>query len=260
MKTTEPKKSRTKTHKKEEAAPEEQHHEHHETEHHEIPSQTQPAEEQFSAFQIILLLAAIAFVLFNQYSIYTMTNGGISGSGTSGVQLGQSASQEEVMSLIISRGVPKYGQEIGVSFEDPVGSLDKLAAIERKIQPTAETKQRYIAIESRISCEYCCGAPSVIDKNGRSACGCSHAAALRGLGVYLLNYHSTEYTDDQILEELGRWKALWFPKQVIQKALSLQAAGQPVDIISATSNMVKVSANGQVSKDIAGLPDMVGGC
>ena len=259
MKTTEaktPKTRKTKAHKKEEMKvnsenPSEP----------QLQTQDSPAESQLSTVQMVLLIAAIVFVLFNQYSIYTFTQGGVSGgSGASGVQLGQGASQDEIINLVISRGVPKYGQELGVSFEDPVGSLDKLAAIERKIQVTEETKQRYISIESKISCEYCCGAPSVIDKSGRSACGCSHAAALRGLGMYLLNYHATEYTDDQILEELGKWKALWFPKQVVLKALSLQAAGQPVDVISATSNMVKVSANGQVSKDIAGLPDMVGGC
>ncbi len=213
--------------------------------------------------QILLVIIAAILVIANQYNIYAITSSeGVSflSGGTSGKTLGTSASQQEVIDLLISRGTPKYGAELGVTFEDPVKSLNALALIERKITLDESQKQRYISIESKISCEYCCGAPSVIDNQGRSACGCSHAAAIRGLGIYLLNYHEKEYTDDQISEELGRWKALWFPKQVIQKGLSLQAAGEPVSIFSATSNTVKVQANGKVTKDLSDLPDMVGGC
>ncbi len=212
--------------------------------------------------QIFLIIVTVIIVITNQYSIYAITSSDrVSlSSSNNNKALGTSASQQEVIDLLISRGTPKYGQELGVTFEDPVKSLNTLASIERKVKLDDSQKQRYITIESKISCEYCCGAPSVIDNQGRSACGCSHAAALRGLGTYLLNYHGKEYTDEQISEELGRWKALWFPKQVIQKGLNLQAAGEPVSIFSATSNTIKVQVNGKVTKDLSGLPDMVGGC
>ncbi len=214
-----------------------------------------------------LVIATVAVMALNQYMIFSIGSALAAApkktSGTASTGPGGQLSLDEIVNTIIPKGVPPiYGSELGVSFDDPVGSLDKLASLDNQVSLSGEQLQRYTSIALKISCEYCCGAPAIVDSRGNAACGCAHSAAMRGLGKYLVNKHGSEYTDDQVLEELGKWKALFFPKQVINKAVSLQAAGEPVTIIGATSNLKKVSpATGAAAADgLSGLPEMVGGC
>ena len=66
---------------------------------------------------------------------------------------------------------------------------------------------------------------------------------MRGLAKYLLENHADKYNNEEILAELTAWKAVFFPKQTIQKAIKLKAE------------------EGEISPSIlATLPDMVGGC
>ena len=103
-------------------------------------------------------------------------------------------------------------------------------------------QQRFLAIGSKIACEFCCGARTLVAKDGKPACGCAHSAAMRGLAKYLLQKHAAEFSDQQILEELTKIKTISFPKQMVQRALELKALGKNID--AETQN----------------LPPQVGGC
>ena len=59
----------------------------------------------------------------------------------------------------------------------------------------------------------------------------------------ILKNHPGEMTNEEILQELTNWKTMFFPKQMYQRALEMQAAGQ--------------SSNTQLLDQV---PDMVGGC
>lgn len=124
----------------------------------------------------------------------------------------------DAINKVIPRGEPAiYGKELQVSFEDPVNSMNKLAMMEEQIQLNEVEKQRYIKIGTSISCEYCCGVKSIVDRKGNPACGCAHSSAMRALAKYLVKNHAKDYTDEQILEELVKWKTLFFPKDMIQR-------------------------------------------
>ena len=146
---------------------------------------------------------------------------------------------------LIPKGMPNiYGNELGVSFDDvsPANlqkadsTIKKLGVLDQQINLKGGELKRYIGITSKISCEYCCGADSIIFGDGRPACGCQHSFAMRGLAKYLIKNHANEYTDDQILEELGKWKMLFFPSQLLEKAKVLQSKGIELNYINLASN------------------------
>ncbi len=131
---------------------------------------------------------------------------------------------------ILPTGVPDiYGKELGISYDDVSASnqnlaqetINKLASYE-ETQLDNATLQRYVRIGSSIACEYCCGAQTLVFSDGSKACGCAHSAAMRGLAKYLLTKHP-EMTDLQILNELGKWKVLFFPGPEQIKAGALKA-------------------------------------
>ena len=155
-------------------------------------------------------------------------------------------------------------KELGIRYDDvspndPV-KADQTIAILKNLDLTlnleGENLQRYIQTLIQISCEYCCGAKSIIFTNGQPACGCAHSYAMRGLAKYLLINHGSEFTDDQILEELGKWKVLFFPGIHETKAEVLKSKGIKVDYINLTSNKYRGIEQGQTSSGAG----MVGGC
>lgn len=135
-----------------------------------------------------------------------------------------------VVAQVIPQGVPSvYGPEVGVSFSEPIKAISTLESYDRgdkKITLTGEKLDRYVKVASMTACEYCCGAKTLVFKDGSAACGCAHSAAMRGVIAYLIDKHGSEYSDAQILNEANRWKALFFPRQTVQKVLANQ--GQPV--------------------------------
>ncbi|MDP2666674.1 MAG: hypothetical protein Q8P05_04210 [Candidatus Diapherotrites archaeon] len=162
----------------------------------------------------------------------------------------------------LPKGVPPvYGAELGISYDDVSAdspqkadaTIRKLATLDQSITLEGEAKERYIKTLLQISCEYCCGAESIIFANGEAACGCAHSFAMRGVAKYILTEHPDEYTDDQILEELGKWKALFFPTQISQKAVALESNGIPLNFINLSSNAYRGIEKGSGS-------GMVGGC
>jgi len=152
--------------------------------------------------------------------------------------------REAIKEEIIPRGVPAvYGEELGVSFD---GDMNRMTSILRRYEdhPLDEAQmKRYKDVGLRIACEYCCNAKALIFEDGRRACGCAHSYAMRGLAKYLIINHPEEYSNDEILLELGRWKAAFFPKQTISKALRKYAEAGNIDPSVLTD-----------------MPDMVGSC
>ena len=181
------------------------------------------------------------------------TTGSTSTASASPSAASNEAQVAELAAKLIPTGVPAvYGPELGISFDDPINALNKMAKIDGDLYPdgeikfsdlTPEQQQRYIKVGQSIACEYCCGATTMVAKSGKPACGCAHSAAMRGVVKYLLKNHESEYSDEQLLEEAARWKALSFPKETVKKALQLAAQGEDVSNISINS-----------------LPSQVGGC
>jgi FKBP-type peptidyl-prolyl cis-trans isomerase 2 len=150
-----------------------------------------------------------------------------------------------IQKLVVPTGVPDiYGKELGVTFS--AEKADKMIAILRKFEAEKLQKEQldaYVRIGMRTSCEYCCRVKTLVRKDGERACGCAHSYAMRGLAKYLILNHADTYSEDEILEEINRWKALFFPKQSIQKVIA--------------------SSKGTGAFDLSVLqemPNMVGGC
>jgi len=166
-------------------------------------------------------------------------------------------------SEIIPKGVPAvYGTALGVSYDDVTASNPQLAdqtirklAQYEDMDLNSEEMGRYIKIAGSISCEYCCGANSIIFANGERACGCAHSYAMRGLAKYLLT-NNPEMSDAEILSELGKWKVLFFPDIHESKAIALEENGiDSKDYVNLASNLYRGIEQGKTSGG-----SMVGGC
>lgn len=149
--------------------------------------------------------------------------------------------KEAMHSEIIPSGIPSiYGEELSISFDgDPNSMINVLRAYEDASLDEWQMV-RYIDVGLRISCEYCCGVEAIIREDGSRACGCAHSYAMRGLAKYLIINHPDEYSNDDILLELGKWKATYFPKQTISKAVVKYAEFGAIDpsILTEMPNMV----------------------
>jgi len=212
---------------------------------------------------VVLLVVTLALLAFNQVAIAKL------GATVTAVEANSNPAANSVSSAtlgpdVIPKGVPSvYGQELGVSYDDVSPNdqakadttIRKLAMLDVGINLTGEKLQRYITITNQISCEYCCGAKAITFSDGRPACGCAHSYAMRGVAKYLLDKHPTEFTNDQILEELGKWKTLFFPGIMTQKAQVLQQQGITLNYIDLASNKYRGIEQGTASGG-----GMVGGC
>ncbi len=217
-------------------------------------------ESKVNKISMWLLVIALAVVLFNSYQMGKLREGS-AGVGPSISVSGSGAVDVDV----IPKGVPKiYGQELSVSFDDISASnpaladatIGKLGNIDTTMELEGDELKRYISIVSKISCEYCCGAKSIIFDNGQPACGCAHSYAMRGLAKHLIRNHGDDYTDDGVLEELGKWKTLFFPGVLSAKAKVLQDKGIELNYINLASNKYR-----GIENEAAGSGgSMVGGC
>lgn len=174
-----------------------------------------------------------------------------------------SGDTQALVAATIPTGTPEYGASAKVSFDNPVQSISVLAGYENSVTLSDSEMQRYIGIAGQISCEYCCGAPSIIDSKGRAACGCAHSGAMRGLGKWLIK-NRPSMSDDAVLEELGKWKTLFFPKDSIKKALLLEANNIPFNYVNLQSNKYRniatTGAQQAAGNNLGSLPSQVGGC
>lgn len=150
---------------------------------------------------------------------------------------------EDAITVMIPTGIPDYGEAMGVSFDDPEGSLATLAKAQKTLLAglTPEQKERFISLALKpvgISCEYCCGLQAVgIREDGSSSCGCQHNPALLSVTMWLMQ--NTDYSDAEILREVYRWKSLFFPKNMVDLAVKISGGDESV---------------------LQDLPSMVGGC
>ncbi len=222
----------------------------------------------FVGILIFLLL------LFNQYMLISIASGIMRDDAV--YLTGDSAADAQI--LIFSKGVPEiYGFELGVKYDFDLRDQDMMNAMMEKMSTfdrgskkidvdalPADFKKRYVNIGSRIACEFCCGAKTLIFPNGQPACECAHSSAMRGLALYLLKNHSNEFSDERILQELARWKSLYFPKQMMKKYIEEIETGNYTPDISALTLGTKINgrknAGFGLPASFDSLPDMVGGC
>ncbi len=192
--------------------------------------------------EVSLLLIVGALFLFNQWHMMAihslLPNALAAGWDSGGVPVATTGTD------VLPHGVPaRYGAELGISFDDAASAMPILQKFDSEsgtITLTGALQQRYIAIASRTACEFCCGATTLVFPDGKPACACAHSSAMRGVARYLLQKYP-QMTDAEILGEVNRWKAAFFPGPTVAKARG-GAAGQPT------------------SSSSGALPAQVGGC
>lgn len=216
---------------------------------------------------LILLVVAATLILTNHYLVMSIMSETLS--TTESMKLSGDLT-EDAIKMAIYEGMPEvYGPELNVSFDNVQQSMNIMKQFDpgygrNKIELSGTQLQRYIDITTKISCEFCCGAKAISFSDGRPACGCAHSQAMRGLTSYLLANHSEEYSNDQILRELARWKGRYFPKQMIQKTVTQVSSGEYTPDIASLLLGIDVSQYAGKStplpSEIQNLPSMVGGC
>jgi len=150
---------------------------------------------------------------------------------------------QDALNFLVPTGVPEYGQEVGITFDDPIGAQKTWAAYDKSIQLTPEQQKRWDKIVGSFTCDYCCGSPqrpTII-----THCGCAHARAWRGMAKWFIVNMGDTVTDEQIMGELSKWKALWYPGPTVKRVVQEQSLAS-----GGTSEPVKLDD----------LPQMVGGC
>ncbi len=190
---------------------------------------------------IMIGIALAAFVAFG-FVVYGLNS---QGSTQQAVAPAADAVTLRAAEAIVPKGIPGiYGKELDVSYDDASlndprkadETIRKLGGLDTKIRLSAEEQKRYIRIAGMISCEYCCGADSIITADGQPACGCAHSYAMRGVAKYLIKEHGSEFTDEEVLEEMSKWKTLFFPAQISVKAESLKGRGIELTYTNLASN------------------------
>ncbi|HIH41079.1 TPA: hypothetical protein HA239_01555 [Candidatus Woesearchaeota archaeon] len=217
--------------------------------------------DKLSIVNIALLVLVVLLMVFNQYTLLriraiAMPNMHKEGKKLSNVDFSSIKSTghavaavfevesiktaQDAVDVMVPTGMPEYGQELGVNYDDPTRGLSVLLKL-YNLELTKEENERYVNLVTKpigISCEFCCGVQAIgVDRNGKTICGCQHNPALLGLTKWLIK--NTDYNDAEILREALRWKTLFFPKDMVNLAVTV--------------------AGGDTSA-LENLPGMVGGC
>lgn len=166
---------------------------------------------------------------------------------------------KEIQAATIPSGVPAgYGDILQVSFDEVQASIDVLSRMDPtfgadKIELQGPALERYIRIGQQTACRYCCDAQTLVFDNGEAACGCEHSVggtppAMRGLTAWLIIEDGERYSNEEIVAELNRWRATYFPKQTLGETLwQMKQAGEP--------------GIAEIEKEFPEfMPDMVGEC
>lgn len=157
---------------------------------------------------------------------------------------------KKIKESVMPSGSPDYGSELGVSYDQAGQAVDTLASLEQKIGKkslSSEEKKRYVEIGTTegTACEFCCGLKEGFARNnGQRACGCAHNIAFSGLTMWMLE---NGYSNQEILDEISKWKTSFFPKQTLTQRLQQMKEDDPE-----VKKMLKEFP--------AFLPQMVGGC
>ncbi len=121
---------------------------------------------------------------------------------------------KDLVNNVIPTGTPWYGQEAGVTFDDPILSQKQWGKY-RALELSPEQNQRWSKIVNSFTCDYCCGSPQ--NPTIITRCGCAHAAAAQGMAKWFVKNYGNKFTDDEIYGEMGRWYALWYPGPTIKR-------------------------------------------
>lgn len=181
----------------------------------------------------ILSCAMVLALIFSATGAYGSLHAG-GGDSEKGESCSLSASElaaaraylkfKEIRSSHIPKGIPEiYGKQLNISFDNVQDAINKVRVLgptygDHKIVLEGADLQRYVSIGSKIACEFCCGAKTLVKPDGVAACGCAHSIMMRGLTAYLITAHP-EISNQRILEELNVWKSTFFPKQTLMAKL-----------------------------------------
>ena len=188
---------------------------------------------------------------------------------------------QDAIVAVVPTGTPFYAlggpgvEKIqGAAFDDPITSQKVWASLlgsrrfgtENAIQLSPEEEQRWQRLTGVFTCDFCCGGPNSVTTI--NACGCAHSYAWQGMAKFFIKYYP-EYTDEQILGEMTKWKGLWYPQGMIQDYL-VYTGQQPADILTHGGSvgikqqfLQQGSAQQQTHAQVTPLdqlPSMVGGC
>jgi hypothetical protein len=174
-------------------------------------------------------------------------------------------SPHTMLKEILPTGIPQvYGAELDISYDDVNPNdprlanmtIETLSELDRTLTLEGSDMDRYVDMlhdqHNGMSCEFCCGARSIIFKNGEPACGCEHSYAMRGLAKYLILEHGSYLSDDDILTEIGKWKVLFFPGIHAEKAVVMKESGMVLNYINLTSNIYRGLEEGASSGGMIG--------
>jgi len=189
---------------------------------------------------------------------------------------------QDAIATVVPTGTPFYVLEgegaaklQGVSFDDPLTSQKVWASLlgsrrfgtANALQLTPEEEQRWQKLTSVFTCDFCCGGPNSVTTISR--CGCAHSYAWQGMAKFFIKYYP-QYTDEQILGEMTKWKAIWYPQGMIQDYL-VYTGQQPATILTHGGSIgirqqflqqapnTQQQTHAQVTP-LDELPSMVGGC
>lgn len=198
----------------------------------------------FQAFQISTLYSEVSELkATGLVSASALSNTGTeteSGTTNTSKTTSEKATLQQILKEITPTGTPDYGKETGVSYEEVESGLKTLVGFHQTVSLSEDEKQRYasIATTKETACEFCCGIGEAGfgTSDGRIACGCSHNVAFSGLTKWLIK--NSDYSDQQIVNEIRNWKVLFFPRGAVQKELEKR----------------------NIEPESVGLPGMVGGC
>ncbi|MBI4170965.1 MAG: hypothetical protein HY514_04670 [Candidatus Aenigmarchaeota archaeon] len=121
---------------------------------------------------------------------------------------------QDLVNNVVPHGVPWYGQEAGVSFDDPI-QAQQLWAKGRGIQLGADEQKRWDRIVNSFTCDYCCGSPQ--NPTIITRCGCAHSAAAQGMAKWFIKNYGSQFSDEEIYGEMARWYALWYPGPTVKR-------------------------------------------
>lgn len=193
-----------------------------------------------SKITIGILVIVLAITMFQSYQIFKLSSeiknikitGAVVGISTTGSETSESSTLQQILEEITPKGTPDYGKKAGVSYDKVEESLRTLTGY-TTLPLSSEEQQRYdeIASTEGTACNYCCGVTKLTQN-----CGCSHNIALQGLTKWLIK--NTDYSNDQILQEIRKWQILFFPRPTLEEELQKR----------------------NIQPESVGLPAMRGGC
>ncbi len=123
---------------------------------------------------------------------------------------------QDLLNNVVPTGTPWYGQQAGVSFDDPIAAQNRWATY-RSLQLDGAQQERWNRIANSFTCDYCCGSPQ--NPTIITRCGCAHAAAAQGMAKWLVKNYGDSYSDEEMYGEMARWYALWYPKGTIERII-----------------------------------------